>query len=195
MKKPEHYFTEEPTSEEIRHDVKARLRGRSLEFKTATGVFSYEKVDKGTQVLVKNMKVNGIVLDLGCGYGPVGIAAAPEAQFIVLRDINKRACKYAKNNIKLNGIRNAKVSQGNLYDNLGTFETILCNPPTHAGLEAVFKIISDAPKHLTAGGNLQLVARPAKGGKRMESKMRDVFGNVKTLGREAGYAVYMSVKK
>ena len=193
--KQKHYFTEDPTSEEIRHEFRAKLRGRDLLFKTATGVFSYENIDRGTQILIKHMEIHGIVLDLGCGYGPVGICASPEAQFVVLRDINKRACKYAKHNIKLNGIKNAKVSQGSLYDNLGLFETILSNPPMHAGLDLGFKIITDSKKHIMPGGTLQVVARTTKGGKRLEAKMLATFGNVKVIGRESGFSVYLSEKK
>ncbi len=193
----EHYYSEKQTSKLRIKKINTNLRKNNLKFYTASGVFSIGKIDKGTKLLIEKsiIKPNYKILDLGCGYGPIGISIAkafPSTQ-ILMTDINQRAIKLAKNNVKLNNITNIEIKQSNLYNNIKEkFNTILTNPPQTAGKETCFKLIEQAKDHLKKDGLLQLVARHNKGGKELEKKMKEIFGNVKDIAKQAGYRVYVS---
>ena len=194
----EHYFSEKQESPLSLKKIRQKIKGVDFEFYTASGVFSKEKTDKGTLILAENMVVDKKydVLDIGCGIGILGIAAAKlfDAN-IVMSDINERAVMLAKKNIKLNNIK-SDIYQGNLYDKIkkNDFDVVLSNPPQTAGKEVCFKLIEESKNYLKNNGSLQLVARHNKGGKTLSKKMEEVFGNVKVIAKEAGYWVYLSVK-
>lgn len=191
----EHYFTERPTSKERRRLIKAVLRNCELQFITSSGIFSPKRIDKGSALLIENMHIKDgdAVLDLGCGYGVIGIAAAKSAKVkVTMTEINKRAARLAEENIKINHVENVRVVQGSICEPIGDekFDAILCNLPMSAGLKLVYEIIQQAKEHLNQGGSLQVVVR--KGAKRIEQKMQEVFGNVATLAKSRGYRVFIS---
>jgi len=188
-----HYFSEEQNSELKIKKIKDRIRGFDLEFYSGSGVFSKKKVDFGTKVLAENMILNKkeLVLDMGCGYGVLGIIAAKLNCKVVMRDINKRACELAEMNLKLNNVKGI-VSQGNLYNGLDKFDVIISNVPQTAGKEICFDIIEKAKEHLNKNGSLQIVARHNKGGNTLSLKMKEAFGNLKVISKEKGYRVYLS---
>ena len=198
-KKAEHYYSETQTSELKPKKINASLRGLSIEFWTGSGVFSGKKVDRGSEILACNaiIKPGWRVLDLGCGYGAVGIAVAkafPNSE-VVMTDINSRAVSLARMNRKLNRISNASVVQGNMYSSVsGVFDAVLLNPPQTAGREVCFKMIVLSRDFLKKGGLLQVVARHNKGGKVLSEKMGLVFGNVGEIAKKSGYRVYVSKK-
>ena len=116
--KAEHYFTPSPKSRLKFRMIHAYLRGRPFQFLTAAGIFSKKRIDLGTRVLIEHMVLpdKGNVLDVGCGYGAIGIAAAvlnPNLH-VVMVDVNERAVRLAKRNIKINNVSNAEVRKGNL---------------------------------------------------------------------------------
>jgi 16S rRNA G1207 methylase RsmC len=196
----QHYYSEEPESELKLRKINAKLKGKNLEFWTGAGVFSPKRIDPATELLIEKaiIKKKDKVLDLCAGYGPVGIAikkALPDTE-VFLTDINKRAITLAKKNAKLNKTE-VTIKSGNLYEPYSTekFDTILVNPPMAAGRKACYKIIEEAIKHLNKDGTLQLVARHQKGGKMLEKKMQEVFGNTETLAKKGGFRVYLSVYK
>jgi 16S rRNA G1207 methylase RsmC len=195
----EHYYTDKPKSKAKYGLIKATLRGKSFKFLTASGVFSYKKIDKGTALLAEKMIIddNARVLDLGCGYGVLGIVAARAGRNVkaVLTEVNSRAVRLAEENLAMNNIENAEVRKGSFYDPVARerFDTILCNLPMSAGLETVFRIIEGAYEHLNNEGSLQVVVR--KGSRRIEEKMLDVYGNVATLAKKGGYRVFISHRK
>ncbi len=195
----EHYYSEKQTSILRIKEIEIKLKENNLKFNTGSGVFSIGWIDKGTELLIKNciVKPDWRVLDLGCGWGVIGIAIAkafPTA-FVLMTDINERAVKLSRMNIKLNNLWNIKTKKSNLYEKIiHKFDTILTNPPQLAGREICFEIIEKAKSHLKKGGLLQLVARHNKGGKQLEKKMEEVFGNVKDIAKKSGYRVYVSKK-
>ncbi len=199
--KPEHYSTEHPKSKPRFGVIRTLLRGRRFEFLTASGVFSKERVDLGTRLLIENMLLpdEGQVLDMGCGYGPVGIVAAALKPCIQVSmvDVNIRAVRLARQNIELNRVWNATVRHGRLYEPVKnqTFSCIISNPPVSAGIKTVQAIICEAPNHTLPGGQLQVVVRSKVGGKRLKSIFENAFGNVRILARGSGYRVLMSEKK
>jgi 16S rRNA G1207 methylase RsmC len=142
----------------------------------------------------------GYVLDVGCGYGAVGIAAAvfkPNLRVIMV-DVNERAVRLAKQNIKINRVSNGEVRRGHLYEpveGLVVFNCILSNPPVSAGMKIVKQIVSEAPNHMRGKALFQMVVKSKVGGKRLYSILEDAFGNVDVLGRKSGYRVLISEKQ
>ena len=195
----EHYFTEEPTSPLKIFTIKTRLRGQNLELSTATGTFSKKRIDKGTALLASKsiIKNDWNILDLGCGYGVVGIAIKLSNPTITLTlsDINKRALKLTRKNLEHNHLH-ADVLHSNGFEHLtGVFDTILLNPPQTAGKKICYRLIEDSIRHLKKNGLLQLVARHNKGGMDLSEKMLETYHNVKELCKKSGYRVYLSKKR
>jgi 16S rRNA (guanine1207-N2)-methyltransferase len=156
----DHYFSERPASAGGRHVFAASLRGFELRLVTEAGVFSRDRVDRGTALLIKHMEIRPTdrFLDLGCGYGVVGIVAAKLAAGgqVTLVDINQRAVELARENIQVNGVENAAVHQGDGFAPIAAsiFDVIALNPPIRAGLAVVHSLIEQAHGHLAASGNL-----------------------------------------
>lgn len=201
-KKPntKHYFSPSPESKAKYGLIQTHLRGKRFEFMTASSVFSKKRIDTGTRVLIETMQLpeRGKVLDVGCGYGAVGIASARFSSVlqVIMTDVNTRAVRLAQENIKRNKITNAEVRLGHLYEPVVglEFNVILSNPPVSAGLDIVKALISEAPKVLTPKGNLQVVVRSKISG-RLPSVFQSVFGNCRVLARESGYRVLMSERE
>jgi 16S rRNA G1207 methylase RsmC len=200
-KSAEHYFVEHPRSKARFGLIRTYLRGRPFEFLTASGIFSNSRIDLGTRLLIECMVLpeNGYVLDIGCGYGPVGIVAAafnPNLH-VVLVDVNSRAVWIARQNVEENGASNAEVRRGSLYEPVEelSFDCVLSNPPVSAGMSIVRAIICEAPKHMSSKGTFQMVIRSKVGGKRLCTFFEDAFGNVEILARQSGYRVLMSDKR
>ncbi len=196
-----HYYVAHPKSKLKLGIIRTNLRGKSFEFLTASGVFSKKRLDLGTRLLIESMVLpkEGGVLDVGCGYGAVGIAAAvfnPNL-CVILVDVNERAVRLAKQNIEVNRVGNAEVRQGHLYEPVSglSFNCVLSNPPVSAGLETVKAIIAEAPKHMVSKALFQMVVRSKIGGKRLCKILEDAFGNVKVLARKSGYRVLVSEKQ
>jgi len=194
----EHYFTEHPKSKLNFGVVRAYFRGGLFEFVTASGVFSRSRIDPGTRLLIEEMLLpeKGWTLDLGCGYGPVGIAAAtfnPNLH-VVMADVNERAVWLARKNAKRNSLENVEVRQGFLYEPVRDlkFETILSNPPIAAGMKTVLPLIAQSLQHLKEEGLLQIVVRSKVSGKRLAKVMDETFGNVDVVARKSGYRVLVS---
>ncbi len=173
------------------------IRGVTVEFEVAPGIFSYEEVDKGTKLLIEYAEIpdEGVVLDIGCGYGAIGITIAkvnPRLR-VYMVDINKEAVKLAKRNAKRNRVEDrVVVLHGDLYEPVKglKFRAIYTNPPLAAGMDTVLRIIEEAPQHLEKGGTLQVVIR--KGAETVKKAMERTFGNVTKLVSKWGYRVFLS---
>ncbi len=196
----EHYFSEKPSSIGRKEVISDIIRGVSVEFIVEPGVFSKRRVDPGTKLLLETMIIpdEGNVLDVGAGYGVIGITLAklnPKLR-VYMVEINKRAVKLCKINAKRNNVEDRIVIfQGNLYDPLPEtikFKTIISNPPFSAGFKIINTIVEGAYTRLENHGLLQLVAW--KGANKLREKMKEVFGNVKVLASKKGYKVLMSEK-
>ena len=200
-KNTEHYFAETPKSEPKLGMIHTRLRGEPFKFLTSSSVFSKKQVDSGTRLLIEAMQLpnEGTVLDVGCGYGAVGIAAATSNPrlHVVMTDLNMRAVQLARKNIKINKVHNAKVRHGYLYEPVtdSVFNCILSNPPVSAGMETVLAIIKNAPPFLSRGGTLQLVVRSKIGKKTLPNTLTEAFGNSSVLARKSGYRVLTAKKQ
>jgi 16S rRNA G1207 methylase RsmC len=197
----DHYFVERPKSKMKLGMIRTYLRERPFEFLTASGVFSKKRVDLGTRLLIESMILpkSGCVLDLGCGYGAVGIAAAvfnPDLR-VVMVDVNMRAVRLARQNAEINNVQNATIKHGHLYEPVKgyTFNCVLSNPPVSAGIEIVKAMIAGAPEHMSSKAIFQIVVKSKIGGKRLCKILEDSFGNVSVLARKSGYRVLVSEKR
>ncbi len=193
-----HYFDEEPITRRLRvRKFEVIIRGFRLTFAVTQGVFSSGRVDPGTRLLAENMIIEDgwAILDMGCGYGVLGILAAKLAPHgrVVMVDINKLAVRLAMINVRLNGVKNVEVRHGDLYEAVKgeNFDTIITNPPVSAGLGLNERLIRGAYDHLKEGGLLQIVV-PKKVRRRFEDMIEDVFGNYEVLTKSGTHIVYVA---
>jgi 16S rRNA (guanine1207-N2)-methyltransferase len=193
-----HYFTPAPAADE---SIRGRIvrfedEGRVYRFRTAPGVFSRGAVDRGTRLLLDAVSPEEArtILDLGCGYGPLGIVLAGRAPHarVTLVDINPRAAALAAGNIRDNGVLNAKACGGDGCAPVGDarFDLILLNPPIRAGRAVVVRLLREAHAHLASGGRFYLVARTSQGARTLARCMGEVFGRVREVERGGGFRVY-----
>lgn len=193
-----HYYDSRPVQPKRRFFIRLNIRGQFLEFASSSGVFSKDKVDLGTLVLIDSLELpdSGEVLDMGCGYGAIGIAIAKlyPALKVTMVDVNPAAVKLVRENIERNDVQNAEVLRSDLYSILEGrfFDAIVSNPPLAAGYRTIFPMIEGAFSHLKEGGFLQIVLR--KGVNAIPRKMEDVFQNVSTISKKSGYRVFRSLK-
>lgn len=197
----DHYFSRRPGARSQRRQIRARLRGRDWTFVTDRGVFSRTGVDAGTRLLIAAMRIAPAddVLDVGCGYGPVGLVAAALAPSgrTVLVDVNERAVALAAENARLGGLTNVEVLPG---DGCGPvagrrFDVAVTNPPIRAGRATLRRLVREIWEHLKAGGRLYVVIRTAQGAKTFARDLAEVFETVTEVEREGGYRVYEAVKQ
>jgi len=196
----EHYYTRKPTSKLIVKKVNLVLKnGRLYRFETPSGVFSFGKIDKASRVLIENAVVEGKkLLDLGCGYGVIGIVLKgenPDLE-VYMSDINERAVRYSKINARLNNVF-LDIRKGAFFEPWKTsvFDMIFLNPPMSAGKRVVLKMIQESVEHLSNGGSLQVVAFHNKGGSYIKKAMRERFGNVEDICKTGGIRVYRSIRR
>ncbi|TWW13018.1 16S RNA G1207 methylase RsmC [Dellaglioa algida] len=197
-----YYFTKNP---DVIHDEKEwtfELLNNEFKFTTDNGVFSKKTVDFGSRVLLnafaQQETIVGNILDVGCGYGPIGLAIAkgqPERQ-IDMTDVNELALELAKKNAEINKITNVSIFESAAYDNVTKtdYATIVTNPPIRAGKNVVHDILSGAFDHLKVGGQLLAVLQKKQGAGSAQKKMTDVFGNCEIILKDKGYYILMSVK-
>lgn len=194
----DHYYSRKPAAASDRHTFETVLRGIRLKLTTDAGVFSRDGVDYGSRVLIAMMDVpNGArVLDVGCGYGPIGLTAAglaPEG-FVTMIDINERAVELARLNADGNGIHNVEAVQSDRLAAVAdrTYDVILTNPPIRAGKAVVHRIFEEAFERLAPGGSLWIVIQNKQGAPSARTKLEELFGEekVEEIGKDKGYRVY-----
>ena len=194
-----HYYSKKQTSQLNLKKINIKLKKMQFELYSGSGVFSKDRLDKGSKLLIENAVIEPVssILDLGCGIGVIGISLRLMYPRIKVKmiDINNRAIKLCRKNIKLHNLNKIDVVNSNLYEKIDEkFDTILVNPPQTAGRDICFNIIEQAPKYLKKNGSLQLVARHNKGGKVLEKRMLKVFGNSEQTAKGSGFRVYISKK-
>jgi 16S rRNA (guanine1207-N2)-methyltransferase len=167
---------------------------------TDRGVFSRGKVDRGTDLLARTMQLpaTGEILDLGAGYGPLGVLAAlrsPEAH-VTLVEVNERAAHLAEENLRRLNLTNAEVLVGDAPAVLGArhFDVVVTNPPVRAGKVEMFRLFRDAHQRLRPGGVLWFVMQTKQGAKTMARDLGEQFASVEEMSVKGGFRVYRAVK-
>jgi 16S rRNA (guanine1207-N2)-methyltransferase len=197
----EFYYTPNPHVVHELHTWNFTLLGNQLIFTTDNGVFSKRTVDFGSRVLIENVNIakmpGGNILDLGCGYGPIGLALAkanPNRKFEMV-DVNNLALSLAQKNATQNQIENVKIYNSDIYNDINTkFAGIITNPPVRAGKKVVDAMISGAIQHLIVGGTLTVVLQKKQGAPSAKKLMQSLFGNCEIIKKDKGYYILESMK-
>ena len=185
------YFDNVDLKSEIRRfDVK--IFDFNLPFYSDNGVFCKEHLDYGTRLLLENVsweEVAGDILDVGCGYGPIGIIASKiTGNNVTMCDVNKRALHLARMNAKENRVE-ANILESSCYENIdGIFDTIITNPPIRAGKKILYEILFGAKDHLTDNGKLFLVIHKDQGAKSLIKDLEKTY-NVEVVEKNKGFFV------
>ena len=192
----EPYWAERPRSRSAPSERRFLYRGELLSFVVDAGVFSSHGIDPGTALLIENLRLreDDQVLDLGCGWGAVGVAAAKSSPrgHVVLTEVNRRAASLARQNLARNRVPNGEVRVGPFYVPVAEdhFDVIATNPPYRIGRARILRILSEAPEHLRPGGRLLVVGKGSEGIRYYQEWLRVHWpGPVEVLGRGSGYRV------
>lgn len=197
----DYYYSKNPEVEHAEKNWTFEIRGFNFKFTTDNGVFSKNTVDYGSRALLDAVDLSetpaGPILDMGCGYGPIGMTLAklaPERQ-IDMVDVNERALGLAQKNCDLNQIQNVAIFESAEYQNVtAQYAAILTNPPIRAGKTVVQNILKGAYDHLLPDGELDVVIQKKQGAPSAKQLMADTFGNVQIIHKDKGYYILQSIK-
>lgn len=188
----DHYYTPQPESKHKPGQVSYTYRGEALRFETDSGVFSRTEIDKGTDILLCALpeSVAGDVLDMGCGYGVIGVTVGKHWKDtrITMADVNERACGLSRQNAQSNRVA-AQVVVSDGYEKVldQQYDLILQNPPIRAGKAVIYKMFADAARCLKEGGQLWLVIRKQQGAPSALTYLRTLYQQAEVVEKEAGY--------
>lgn len=192
------YYEKHPTVAHDEQEIRVKLLDKDLFFTTDAGVFSKKMVDYGSQVLLREVRIDrpGTLLDVGCGYGPLGVTLAKTYDLkVTMVDVNERALDLARKNAQRNQVA-AEIFSSDGYEKVqGSFDYIVSNPPIRAGKLVVHQILEGAFAHLYPGGRLTIVIQKKQGAPSARAKMEEVFGNCTLLKKDKGYYILESVKE
>ncbi len=181
----------------MEYNFSETINGIEFEFTANDSCFSPKSVDKGTLAMLSVCTVNDgdCIVDLGCGYGVVGIWAAnfTDASNVYMLDINGEALQYAKRNADKNGFSDINVIESNGYENLDRagIDIILSNPPYHTDFAVAKMFIEKGFNRLKIGGKLYMVTKRLDWYK---NKIQSIFGGCK-IHEIDGYYVFVSEKR
>lgn len=182
------YFIENPEILTREREISIEIFGHRLSFFTNNGLFSCDKIDEGSLTLVENLPpLSGSLLDLGCGYGFIGIALAKKnAAALTLSDINALALSYAEKNAKLNGVKAEFIHSDGFGQISAKFDNITLNPPIHAGKAVMYRLFEESAANLTPGGSFFIVIQKKHGAETSIKKLRGIFPHVEILHKKKG---------
>ena len=196
-----HYFQDDPNLASNIKKISFEVNGLTMNLLTDNGVFSKNKVDEGSLAFLKvllPLELGNNILDLGCGYGTIGLtlAIAKKQARVTLADINARALNMCKRNADaLDLSQRVTILQSDIYEKIeGPYDSIVVNPPIRAGKKVTYRMYEEAKQYLIDGGSLYIVIRKAQGAESASKYIETIFGNVTLLKREKGYYIYRATK-
>lgn len=191
------YFENNPNLKSEQLELTYYIKGLVMHFFSDNGVFSKSKVDFGSSLLLKSLPNFDCkkILDVGCGYGPIGLTIAKmnPSSFVQMIDINERAISLAKKNQSLNLIENAEIFVSNIYENIDKkYDYIVTNPPIRAGKKVVWEITLGAMNRLLPNGEMWCVIQKKQGADSLIKGLKGVFSSVEIVQKDKGYFIIRS---
>ena len=187
------YYTADPTSESRPVPCAFPYRGHGLNFMTDAGVFSKGELDVGSRLLIDALPAfTGDVLDIGCGWGAMGVAVAKANKNarVTMVDVNRRALDLCRKNCERNRVTAEVIESDGMAEVMGRkFDAIITNPPIRAGKQVIYKMFADASASLKADGALYLVIRKQQGAESCVKYLKTLFNEVEKLDKSAGFWV------
>ncbi len=194
-----HYFENDKNLKSEIKELSYKYDSSFFAFYSDNGVFSKDYIDYGSRLLLesylKNARNNIRVLDVGCGYGYLGIVIGNITNsYVDMIDVNKRAVHLTEKNIKRYKDFKGKAFISDAYENIkDKYDVIITNPPIRVGKDKVLEILENAFDHLNEDGELYFVIRKDQGAlsikKRLESTQK-----IEIIDRDKGYFVFKSIK-
>ena len=187
-----HYFENDKNLVSEIKSFNISINGNNFTFNTDNGVFSKGELDFGTFLLIKNvlkLNVSGNILDLGCGYGAIGIILSKLTNCsITMSDINKRALHLAKMNAKKNGVL-ANIIESDGYEKItDNFDYVISNPPIRVGKKKLYELLLETKKHLNNDGELIIVVRKEQGALSLIKDMANDY-IVSVIDKDKGFFI------
>lgn len=197
----DHYYSRTQSVESDPQFWNYQINNISFRFKTDNGVFSKREVDFGSKLLLETFQmpeISGDILDVGCGYGPMGLFVAkkwPDRKVHMI-DVNLRAIELAKDNSQINHIENAIIYESDCFRAVKekSFAAILTNPPIRAGKKVVHDIYEQSYHHLQYGGELWVVIQKKQGAPSSVEKLSAIYKQVEVVEKKKGYFIIKAVK-
>lgn len=195
-----HYFENDNNLKEDKKIINVDMFGKGFRFSTNSGVFSKDKVDYGTKLLLNNIvihKKSGKLLDLGCGYGVLGVILGENYKNldIDMVDVNERAVTLANYNLQLNGVNGVNCYVSNIYEGVSSkYDYIVTNPPIRTGKDVLLQFLVGSYDYLVSDGQLWFVMRKDHGVKTMILRLQELF-DVQIVCRDKGFYIVKCVKK
>lgn len=194
-----HYYTDNSQLASSPRSFDYYFDNEKFIFTTDNGVFCKENVDYGSYLLIKNtfrQALGNRLLDLGCGWGPVGIIIKrfnPDIEVTAV-DVNLRAVELTN----LNAVQNKTLIKACLCTDILTlnllFDSIILNPPIRAGKVVIYDLYDKAYHTLRENGSLYIVIQKKQGASSSVNKLSELFKTVTVLDREGGYWVIQAIK-
>jgi len=182
-------------------EIRFNIGNHEMILHTDRGVFSRSKLDYGTKVLLENINYQldyKTIIDMGCGYGPIGIFSAkscPKSK-VIMADVNERAVLLARENIAKNNVENANAYVSFLFENINEkADLIISNPPIRAGKNTVFNLYEQSFNHLNTGGVFYAVIQKKQGAPSSINKLEEIFGHCSIVTKDKGYWVLRAKKE
>lgn len=197
----EHYYSRIPVCSSNERLIECKIQDVNFRFVTDNGVFSKKRLDFATEFLLKVLltkeNIKGKVLDLGCGYGPIGITICKLCDVdVIMSDVNLRAIELAERNAFLNKVTRIDTKESDCFQAIeDKFDVIITNPPIRAGKETTYNMYKNAKEHLNDGGVLYLVINKKHGAPSAIEYLQEVYGNCEVLDKKAGFNVLKCIKK
>ena len=200
-----HYFHENPQSVSDKREIACRFNGIKFYFTSDSDVFSKKQIDFGTSLLLDTViaeeknrgRVHGRLLDLGCGYGVIGVVMqrAFHHMEVLMADLNKRALSLSRENAKRNSVERVKIVESDGWSAVdGSFDVVMTNPPVRAGKQTVFSFYQGAFEHLREKGRLYVVLQKKQGAPSSQAFLTELFGHCEILVKDSGYWIMLAEK-
>ena len=194
-----HYFINDDSIKSKKRIIKTTINNKDYEFVSDNGVFSKDEIDYGSKALLNVLlkeDLKGDLLDLGCGYGLIGVVLKnefPELNIDMI-DINLRAIELSKQNCDINKVSNY-VFESNGFEKINKgYNVIITNPPIRAGKEVVYSFFENSFDTIKKNGTLYVVMRKSHGAKSAMEKLNSLFNNCELIKKDKGFYIFKANK-